>query len=152
MKQCAACHRQLDSHIFRRIIWSNAGHTWIRGYLDHICQECQKMVMRQCKLQFPNKTNTEILSIWRSCPWLRTKENIQKRCKDPNCASYPRYGGRGIKLEITTQELKELYFRDKAYLMKEASIDRLNNDKNYTKNNCRYLERTLNKPYQEPRK
>ena len=37
-------------------------------------------------------------------------------------------------------DMKELWFRDRADLMKCPSIDRIDNKKHYTKDNCRYIE------------
>jgi len=73
-------------------------------------------------------------------PYCRTLESIKQRCTNPNCERYPRYGGRGIKCLITKEEIKELWFRDKAYLMEKPSIDREDNDGNYTFDNCQYME------------
>jgi hypothetical protein len=73
-------------------------------------------------------------------PWERTLTNIKYRCNNPDAQNYHRYGGRGIKCQITSEELKELWFRDKAYLMETPSIDRINNDGDYTFENCQYLE------------
>jgi len=36
--------------------------------------------------------------------------------------------------------LKELWFRDKAYNLKRPSIDRKNNNEDYTFENCRFIE------------
>ena len=73
-------------------------------------------------------------------PWAKTKSRISTRCSKSQI-----YGKRGIKNQITTQELKTLWFRDKAYLMKEPSIDRINSKGNYEFNNCRYIELFENK-------
>jgi hypothetical protein len=76
--------------------------------------------------------------------WLLTFSEIKRRCNNPKTKGYYRYGGRGIKCLITEEELKFLWFRDKAYLMKKPSIDRIDNDGNYCLNNCRYIERVIN--------
>jgi hypothetical protein len=79
-----------------------------------------------------------------SHPWLKTLSNIKQRCNNKKFPKYKYYGGRGIKCLITSQELKELWFRDKAHEMKKPSIDRIDNDGNYCIENCRFIERFLN--------
>jgi hypothetical protein len=73
-------------------------------------------------------------------PWRKVFKNIKIRCTRKNFKSYKNYGGRGIKCLITEEELRKLWFRDKAYLMKQPSIDRKENDGNYTYKNCRFIE------------
>ena len=77
-------------------------------------------------------------------PWDSSFKNIKNRVSNPKCESYVRYGGRGIKCLITNQELKKLWFRDKAYMMKRPSIDRKDSDKDYYFENCRFIELSLN--------
>jgi len=77
-------------------------------------------------------------------PWKETLHKIKQRCFNKNCAHYHNYGGRGIKCLITSEELKELWFRDKAYLMDKPSIDREDNDGDYEYSNCRYIEKNEN--------
>lgn len=77
-------------------------------------------------------------------PWRYTLKRIKQRCNNPNNEDYPRYGQRGIRCLLTQQELKKLWFRDKAYEMDKPSIDRKNNDGNYEFSNCRFIENTLN--------
>jgi len=73
-------------------------------------------------------------------PWKHTLKYIKSRCNNPKMTNYESYGGRGIKCLITAGELKKLWFRDKAYLMEKPSIDRKENDDNYTYENCEYIE------------
>jgi hypothetical protein len=77
-------------------------------------------------------------------PWHLTYVNIQKRCENPKSKVYKNYGGRGIKNELTHADLKILWNRDNAGTMKRPSIDRIDNDKNYTLENCRYIELSQN--------
>jgi len=73
-------------------------------------------------------------------PWLNTLKYIKARCNNHNKDNYNSYGGRGIKCLINAKELKKLWYRDNAYLMKKPSIDRIDSNDNYTFNNCQYLE------------
>ena len=73
-------------------------------------------------------------------PWIQKFEAIQQRCNNPKNKRYYGYGGRGIEMKITKDELKYLWNRDRAYLMKKSSIDRINNDGNYELSNCRFIE------------
>ena len=80
-------------------------------------------------------------------PWAKTRRYIKKRL---SAARKEKCSGRwrsyvGIKLLITTAELKDLWFRDKAYEMKEPSIDRKDSKGHYTKENCQYIEMELNR-------
>jgi hypothetical protein len=77
-------------------------------------------------------------------PWKRILQNIQKRCNNKNSENYKWYGGKGIKCKITEEELKFLWFRDKAYNMEKPSIDRKDSNKDYTLDNCRFIERIEN--------
>ncbi len=77
-------------------------------------------------------------------PWKYVLFNIKNRCGNHSNKSYSDYGGRGIKCLITEEEIKNLWFRDKAYEMKQASIDRINNDRDYTLDNCRFIELSEN--------
>lgn len=77
-------------------------------------------------------------------PWYRTLSNIHNRCNRKCRLDYKWYGGRGIKVLLTANDLKKLWFRDKAFLLKEPSIDRIDSNKDYTKNNCQYIEKREN--------
>lgn len=77
-------------------------------------------------------------------PWKYTLQDIKKRCNNCNNKRYKDYGRRGIKCLITEEELKKLWFRDKAYNMKKPSIDRIDNNGNYELSNCRFIELSIN--------
>jgi len=70
---------------------------------------------------------------------------IRQRCNNPNSDAYQWYGSRGIECRITEDELKELWFRDKAFEMEKPSIDREDNDGHYEIGNCRFIEMAINR-------
>lgn len=71
---------------------------------------------------------------------------IKKRCSNPNEPSYKYYGGKGISI---CKEWKNSYvtFRDWALAngyQDNLVIDRIDNDKGYSPNNCQWITRSEN--------
>ena len=66
--------------------------------------------------------------------------NMKYRCNNPKDRKYRYYGGKGIKCYITYLQICYLWERDKANKMKQPSIDRVDANKNYTLQNCRFIE------------
>ena len=77
-------------------------------------------------------------------PWRSSYFNAKNRCTNKNGQDYHTYGARGIKFLLSMEEMKSIWFRDKAYKMKRPSIDRINNDGNYEFLNCRFIEGSEN--------
>jgi len=72
-------------------------------------------------------------------PWMKTYRNIMSRMNLPKThRNYKHY--HKIKNYLTPTCLKYLWERDKAYLLNQPSIDRRDSKKNYTVDNCRYIE------------
>lgn len=65
-----------------------------------------------------------------------TWTNIKARCTNPNNSSYHNYGGRGITVCDKWLESFENFYEDMGNCPKGFSIERVNNDKGYNKNNC----------------
>jgi hypothetical protein len=72
--------------------------------------------------------------------WIYIHDTIWQRCNNPKNISYKNYGGRGIKCLISIEEIKFLMERDDYWNMKKPSIDRINNNEDYTLNNCQFIE------------
>ncbi len=73
-------------------------------------------------------------------PWKRVWYNINERCNNPKSINYKWYGEKGIENHLSLEDVKFLYIRDQAHLMKKPSIDRKNHDKHYELSNCRFIE------------
>ena len=65
------------------------------------------------------------------CPWLRYRHSTL-------CNS------RKIKCELTIDDVKQAWFRDRAFEMKKPSVDRINPSSHYHKKNIRFLELSEN--------
>jgi hypothetical protein len=69
-------------------------------------------------------------------PWARAYSCARVRTIRPD----RKYAKRGLKFEMTLQDFKDLWFRDKAYDLVRPSIDRIYSDVGYEKWNCRFIE------------
>lgn len=69
----------------------------------------------------------------------RTYVEMKKRCLNKNCSSYRYYGGRGIRICKRWLKSFENFLADMGRKpSRKHSIDRRNNDGNYTPKNCRW--------------
>lgn len=66
---------------------------------------------------------------------------MKKRCSNPACKKFPRYGGRGIKVCEQWQNSFQTFLSDMGECPPGLSIDRVNNDGNYEPGNCRWATR-----------
>jgi len=68
-------------------------------------------------------------------PWIIIHASIKRRIKHGK--HYKEYG---IKNFLTQEDVRDLWFRDKACFMQMPSIDRKDGFGHYTKKNCRIIE------------
>ena len=121
-----------------------------KNYKDKKSYWCKKCIKNYQKIHY--STIIKSISKWlkkdhKNFPWKRTLRDIKARCNNPKNKSYKNYGGKGIKCEITVEELEKLWFRDKAYTMERPSIHRKKSNGNYTLKNCQYIELRKNVEY-----
>lgn len=67
--------------------------------------------------------------------------NMQARCYKHTDISYPYYGGKGITVSEDWQTY-ENFLRDMGECPAELTLDRLDSNKNYSKDNCRWATHT----------
>jgi len=109
-----------------------------RRFCSEDCSKEFKSIQKKCRTYCKDKLH----NVWRG---------MKERCNNPNSVSYKNYGGRGIKV---CKEWSEDYesFRDWALKngydnsksRKEQNLDRIDNNKGYSPDNCRWVTQSEN--------
>jgi len=112
---------------------------FLNNYVDDRFEEIER---RLSILESRGNTSERVRAVYhrKSEPWTCHFNGAKQRCTNEKHPSYPRYGGRGIKLLMDKNDFKTLWLRDGAEKMNVPSVDRINNDGHYEIWNCRFIE------------
>lgn len=78
-------------------------------------------------------------------PAYDTYNGMMARCYNPKKSAYKHYGSRGIKVEDEWHDInKFLQWCEENGFKTELQLDRIDNDKNYGPDNCRFVTPTTN--------
>jgi len=138
MKQCVKCklYKKLSEFYHNRKICKSCRAKQQKVYYINN----QHKILSQKKRYYKCNRKIILRKAKNLNPWEKTYRAIKGRCEHITNGCYIKYGAKGIKCLITKEELKTLWFRDKAYCLKRPSIDRINSKGNYIFENCRYIE------------
>jgi hypothetical protein len=146
LRQCSKCREFKLEDSFSKCSRNKDG-------LAYRCKQCDASYYNpDIKLQYAKEYRIKHIdninkkqSLYRkNFPEKHVLSMIKQRCENINNKRYNCYGGRGIKCLITAEEIKFLMERDGYWNMKNPSIDRIDNDGDYTFENCQFLEFNIN--------
>lgn len=75
-------------------------------------------------------------------PTFKSWESMLQRCYNENAPDYPRYGGRGIRVCPQWKASFITFFEEMGERPEETSLDRIDNAKGYSAQNCRWATRS----------
>lgn len=132
-KKCTKCLK------YKKLVEFYKNKTTLSG-LGSWCKMCVRYYANKYEKDNNDRVKLRQKKNYKNNKWKWVFSNIKRRYNIEKCHNYKSYGGSGIKHLITRNEIKELWFRDKAYEMKQPSIDRENPYGNYEFSNCRFIE------------
>lgn len=129
LKQCRKCQRILSEKDFHKDAKTRDG-------LHGICKECAIQQAKSSRERGKEKYHG-LLDVY---------YDIKKRCYDPRSVSFRRYGGRGIQMcdEWYGDRMAFIRWALSHGFVPGLQIDRIDNDGDYTPENCHFVTRAEN--------
>jgi hypothetical protein len=143
------------------IYYNKKGHISSRFH-DWICLNCGRLIKHKVKTLISKgyylcncpdhqpgniRDHFPVQGPMRSlCPTYSVWNNMHQRCDNPKNRSYRYYGGRGITVcdRWSGEDGYDNFLKDMGQRPKGLEIDRIDVNKGYCKENCRWVTRTEN--------
>ena len=103
-----------------------------------ITKSCGCLLIKEAKKRIPELAKLNMTHGMSQTREYHGWEGMIQRCTNPNDASYPDYGGRGIKVCGRWLESFENFYADTGKKSIGLSIDRINNNGNYEPGNWQW--------------
>lgn len=95
---------------------------------------------RECSWKLPNTVDHGQASRGEKSPTHNSWRGMKERCDNPKNMHYARYGGAGISYQETWKEFSN-FFEDMGERAEGTTLDRINPDLGYFKENCRWADK-----------
>jgi len=128
IKICCKCKKQ-------RLIKFFDKHSQTKDGYRPECKDCRR------KTRNREQDKAYKLIYQQKFPYYKHLLSCRQRCNYKYNISYKYYGGRGIKCLLNKEDVKKLWFRDRAYEMNKSELSRKNHNKHYTYENCQFMEK-----------
>lgn len=101
----------------------------------------ERIAARNKKSRTAHPNQNIYTNTWRNKnPWVKFLYAIRQRCNNAKHISYQGLGGQGIRCLLSREEIKGLWFRDKANGMQNPRLVRIHNNQDFTLDNCKFVD------------
>lgn len=126
----------------RALAWNHANPDRVKQNARlYYAKNRERLLAESVKRQRQNQSgNLARTRAWRiKFPWYDIMQGARQRCTNPKHPRWNRYGGRGIKFLLSKADMAFMWQRDNAANQIGPSIDRIDNDGDYTLENCHFI-------------